>query len=598
MKLCIQSMMRCVRTWICTQRTADTKWDRIVNVTLMSLFPFLLVILTELNHLQSFGALWAFLTEHFGVFLLDAIMLGLLFFALTALMRRAWIAATVLGGFFYLLSCVEFFKYDVSRSHFLPADMALAGNLGDVAGMAKLYLTAFLIVDLLVLAASVLVFWLRNCNLTVRISQRLLTAAICLVCVTVAIVTPLSSVLYGFFGLDQREAVSTFTANVKFKNNRLLAFWISELSQMAQSGLSAPKGYSQESIGALLASAEKPLAENLQAHNVIIVMSESYGDFRALSSSVGDLAYEAFDAMMSEGFGGTAVVPTFGGYTVRSEFELIAGLPSASLKDPVEPHRVIKRETVEAIPALFADLGYKTFYLHPYAADFYDRDTVYPTFGFDTLLFEDSFAGGERTRYGRADDAVCFEKTVEIIAETEEPTFLFVTTMQNHQPYYYESDHNVDEMTFYMEGIAETDRALEDFHAALDALGEPTILLYVGDHLPFFGLEGNFYEEYGYGEENYDALYRQSYLIYANYELDGRAVPQEEISLFYLPHLLMQLAVSDSVPTVSAAIWNHAESVPVYTTVCMPNERAADPFLDAITYDRVIGAAYSANPLY
>ena len=39
--------------------------------------------------------------------------------------------------FFYALSCVEFFEFDVSGSRFLPPDMAVAGNRNDAAGMAK-----------------------------------------------------------------------------------------------------------------------------------------------------------------------------------------------------------------------------------------------------------------------------------------------------------------------------------------------------------------------------------------------------------------------------------------------------------------------------
>ena len=167
--------------------------------------------------------------------------------------------------------------------------------------------------------------------------------------------------------------------------------------------------------------------------------------------------------------------------------------------------------------------------------------------------------------------------------------------MQNHQPYYYEAESGKDEMAFYMEGIAETDRALLALKAAVDALCEPTILLYVGDHYPFFGLDGNFYEQNGYGEENYAALYRQSYVIYANYELSAAAVPETELSLFYLPHLLISLAVPESVPEISAAMLCHAQSVPVYTTACDTDERLKDLFLDALTYDRVIGAGYSVR---
>ncbi|MBQ4048407.1 MAG: sulfatase-like hydrolase/transferase [Clostridia bacterium] len=596
MKRRFQSLFLRIRQFIRTQRGADTARDRRINYVLMSAFPFLLVLLTELNHLQSLSSLWEFVRGGFGVFCFDVLALGLVFMALTAAVKHAWIAAAGLSGFFYALSCVEFFKFDVSGSHFLPPDMALAGNLNDVAGMAKLHLTAYLVIDFFILLSVVFVLWMRNCHVSMRPSRRGITAAVCLICAAAMVVTPLSGILYGVFGVDHREAVSTFMANAKFKRNRLLAFWASELSQIVLGGISEPDNYSAEAVAALLAEVpDEPFAPNPAAHNVVVIMGESYADFRKLASDVGNAPYSAFDVLSSEGISGTAVVPTFGGYTARSEFELLTGLPVAALKDPIEPHREIERESVAAIPALFSKMGYKTIYLHPYTADFYDRNTVYPTFGFDALLFEDAFAIDDRTRYGRAVDAVCFEKIVELLESTEEPTFLFAATMQNHQPYYYEAESGKDEMAFYMEGIAETDRALQALKDAVDTLREPTILLYVGDHYPFFGLDGNFYEQNGYGEENYAALYRQSYVIYANYELSAAAVPETELSLFYLPHLLISLAVPESVPEISAAMLCHAQTVPVYTTACDTDERLKDLFLDTLTYDRVIGAGYSVR---
>ena len=143
MKQRFRSFFQWIRYFIRAQRAAASPTDQRVNFALMSVFPFLLVLVTELNHLQNFASLWAFLSEGFGVFCCDVFILGLIFFGLTAIVRYAWIAAAGLSAFFYTLSCVEFFKFDVSGSHFLPPDLALAGNLTDVAGMARLYLTVF-----------------------------------------------------------------------------------------------------------------------------------------------------------------------------------------------------------------------------------------------------------------------------------------------------------------------------------------------------------------------------------------------------------------------------------------------------------------------
>ena len=328
--------------------------------------------------------------------------------------------------------------------------------------------------------------------------------------------------------------------------------------------------------------------------NVIIIMSESYADFRVLDSNLPQKnAYTAFDAFCADGISGFAVVPTFGGYTGRSEFELLTGLPVAAIQDPIVPHDAIQRDTVEGIPELFRRRGYQTVYLHPYQRDFYDRASVYPSFGFDQLLFEDELAIGDRIFHNRPEDALCFDRAISLLRETEEPVFLFVTTMQNHQPYYYNADQGVDELAYYMEGLAHTDAALDDFRQSLDTLGEDTIVLYIGDHFPFFGLPGNFYEQMHAGVSNCAVYYRQHYFLSANYPLEaGLDSRREELSLFYLPHLLLAAAFPEDVPAISAAFLTHAETKPVYTTADLQTASGSDSFLDTLAYDRLIGLAY------
>ena len=59
----------------------------------MALFPVFLVLIVEMNHLQSVTTLFSFVTRHFGVFLFDVFLTGAVFAAVLALVRAAWIAA-------------------------------------------------------------------------------------------------------------------------------------------------------------------------------------------------------------------------------------------------------------------------------------------------------------------------------------------------------------------------------------------------------------------------------------------------------------------------------------------------------------------------
>ena len=490
---------------------------------------------------------------------------------------------------------MEFFKFDVSGSHFLPHDLVLAGKLSTVAGMAQLRMTAVLAVDLILFVVILLTLFCTGASFRLRWGARIGLAAGCLIAAAV-IVTPASTAVFRLFAVDHRSSANTFVANEKFESDNLIAFWSSELAHLASNRIEKPEPYDASSVQALLGKTAQTV-QPARKPNVIIIMSESYADFRVLDSNLPQKnAYTAFDAFCADGISGFAVVPTFGGYTGRSEFELLTGLPVAAIQDPIVPHDAIQRDTVEGIPELFRRRGYQTVYLHPYQRDFYDRASVYPSFGFDQLLFEDELAIGDRIFHNRPEDALCFDRAISLLRETEEPVFLFVTTMQNHQPYYYNADQGVDELAYYMEGLAHTDAALDDFRQSLDTLGEDTIVLYIGDHFPFFGLPGNFYEQMHAGVSNCAVYYRQHYFLYANYPLEaGLDSRREELSLFYLPHLLLAAAFPEDVPAISAAFLTHAETKPVYTTADLQTASGSDSFLDTLAYDRLIGLAYSAE---
>lgn len=576
-------------------RTEAAEMHRKRNGILMLAFPILLVLLVEMNQLQSVTQLGQFLTGHFGVFLFDVCLVSALFLALLVLVQTAWIAAAGIGTIFFLLSCVEFFKFDVSGSHFQPQDLLLTGDLADVSGMAQLRMTAVLAIDILVFTACLLILFLSGARLRLHWPPRVGVAVGCLAAVLITVVTPASDAVFRLFGVDHRPSINTFEANAKFRSDNLIAFWCSELKQLAASHLDPPEPYDEAAVLSLLAETPETTQPS-DRPNVLIVMSESYADFRAVDpTAADDRDYAAFDAFCADGLSGYAVVPTFGGYTGRSEFELLTGLPVASLADPIIPHDAVTRKTVEGIPELFRNRGYQTIYLHPYHSNFYDRESVYPKFGLDTFLFEDDLAIGNRTFHHRPEDAFCLEKTIDLLQQTEEPVFLFLTTMQNHQPYYYEAEQGVDELTYYLQGIAHTDEALAAFRQSLDTLDEDTIVLFIGDHFPFFGLPDNFYVRTGVDETNCAAYFRQHYFIYANYALDAETAAWNEVSLFYLPHLLTSLALGEDTPAISRAMLSYARQQPVYTTADPETDVSDDSFLDTLAYDRLIGQAWSAE---
>ena len=171
--------------------------------------------------------------------------------------------------------------------------------------------------------------------------------------------------------------------------------------------------------------------------NVIVVMSEAFADFRPVAKRLGLQTndYKQFDAVGAEGYKGTAVVPTFASFTVRTEFELLFGLPVRSLNDPNMPQQLMKDRPQPTLARYYKENGYATAYVHPFLRTFYNREEVYSNFGFDTMLFEDDFTVDVNYYGAYIDDETVFNQILKLVQDTDQPLYLHTTTMQNHQPY-------------------------------------------------------------------------------------------------------------------------------------------------------------------
>ena len=92
---------------------------------------------------------------------------------------------------------------------------------------------------------------------------------------------------------------------------------------------------------------------------------------------------------------------------------------------------------------------------HPYYADGWDRDKVYPLLGFSESIFKDQYWGAGYVRKYVSDNS-CVDKIIELYEKKEEgtPLFVFNVTMQNHGGYSDTYDNFTPDIT--VEGVEST----------------------------------------------------------------------------------------------------------------------------------------------
>ena len=330
----MQKMLNRLRSGITAlnqRRDRNTGRYAVTNFLLTALFPLFIVCMAELNQDKYPSKLILFCVERPSVMIFNVLMAALIFGMLLLLFKRGWRAMAVQSFVYMLLSVIELFKFGTNGNHLLLSDMKLANSLKSISSFAYIQITPQLITYLLVVTAYVgAAFWF-NPRQRLKLSRRLISAGACLATFAAIVAVPgVSSTVYGLFDVDTSEADNTFQLNEKFDNNSFLAFFVQTTSEGLANRLREPEGYDPDAIQTMLGGNVDQTGQNgKERPNVIVVMSEAFADFRPVAKQLGlqTNAYKQFDAVGAEGCKGTAVVPTFASFTVRTEFELLFGLP-------------------------------------------------------------------------------------------------------------------------------------------------------------------------------------------------------------------------------------------------------------------------------
>lgn len=570
-------------------REKNSEKYKMTNLFLMFFFPVFIVSMAEINQSKTVSKFILFLVEKPTVMLFDVLLAGIIFCGLLFIFKKGWIAVTVQSVVYFTLSIVELFKYNTNGNHLILSEMKLFRSVKSLTSFAYIKITPVLVIYTLIVMAYIAAVFVFNPKLKMKMAKRIVPAAACVVSCTVFFAVPsVAGPVYSLFEVDSTAANNVFRLNQKFENNSFLAFIVQTFSETISNKIVKPESYSADTIDDLLdVEVEKETDDDFIKPNVIVVMSEAFADFRKFDELNLDTdAYDSYDEVAEEGFKGTAIVPTFASFTVRTEFELLFGLPVKSLNDPNMPQRMLLDREQPTIVQCYDDLGYSTAYVHPFLSSFYSRNRVYSNFGFDTMIFDDSFTVPVEYEGTYISDETVFNQIEKLIKETDKPLYVHTTTMQNHQPYS-DGDNTDEELANYLSKIKITSDAFKKFTEHLSEIDEPTVVLMVGDHFPSFKAENSAYDKININADNCSSVYEQSYVVWSNYITDYSSMPDEKISTFYLPYVMYNL-IDAPKDTFIQAMTDKMQSLPIYSTQYDSDIRH-DEELDVLTYDRILG---------
>lgn len=263
--------------------------------------------------------------------------------------------------------------------------------------------------------------------------------------------------------------------------------------------------YDEQALRALVAAMPPrptPVAAGAVRPDIVVVLSESLFDPRILKGM--DALPDVIPNLRAEierGRGGTMAVPAYGGGTVRTEFEVLTGMPMAAFPAATYPYVTLVRERIPSLVSQLKRHGYSTVAIHGNAGSFWNRTNTYKAIGFDKFIDKGKFPKGAERDGRYLSDAAMTDLTIRELEASRSPTFVFALSMQAHGPYEDSKTTHAQardavqvppgldrkralELRNYLYHIGRADHQFGRLLEHLRSRTRPAVVLFFGDHLP------------------------------------------------------------------------------------------------------------------
>ena len=482
---------------------------------------------------HSVVAAWDYMTGTPLVFLYNAFMIFVTF-SIVYLFKRRIFVRMIIGAVWVILGIANGYILLKRVTPFNAQDLKIAG---DGIALINNYCNGFEVVVIAVGAVALLIWlismWRRGGQYAGKIHHIAALIGI-IVC----------GVLYTFvtnIAIDKR-VVSTYFGNIAFAYEDYgLPYCFS--ASLFNTGISEPNGYTKKAMakidkdGELNQTATSRSSDELP--NIIVVQLESYFDVaNAEFFTTSEDACPNLHNLYQNYSNGYFKVPSVGAGTANTEFEVLTGMNLRYFGPGEYPYKTkLKNQVCESAATAFSAFGYGTHAIHNNGGNFYSRAKVFNNIGFDSFTSKEFMNILQTTENGWSKDDILLTHIKDALDSTEQEDFVFTVSVQGHGNYPTEkvienpkitvtgapTEEKNNAWEYYVNQVYEMDQFAGNLVKMMEERGEPTVVVFYGDHLPTMGLEAK--------DMKNRYLYNTNYVIWDNLGLqkEDRNIPSYQI---------------------------------------------------------------------
>ena len=506
--------------------------DRI-SLILHFLLACVLNLLIEVISRHSLFEAWDYMVGAPKVFLFNAFLIFATF-SIVYLVRRRVFARILLSVFWLFLGTCNGYLLLKRVTPFNAQDLKV---LSDALALTGNYFNTFELILLIVGIAAVVLWvismWRRGGQYTGKM-HRIISLA--------GVVFWLGAYVFLTDVAIEKRVVSNYFGNIAFAYEDY-GFPYCFTASIFNTGISEPSGYSEESMakisnnGSITESTTGRSEEELP--NIIFVQLESYFDPTEVEwLQFSEDPIPNLRKMYNEHSTGYFKVPSVGAGTANTEFEVLTGMSMRFFGPGEYPYKTYaKTKVLESAATALGKFGYGAEALHNNGGNFYSRAQVFNHMGFDHYTSKEFMNILQTTPKGWATDDILIPNIMDSLNTTEQQDFVFTISVQGHGDYPtekmienpeivvsgVEDEGKRNSWEYYVNEVHEMDKFAGDLVKAVEERGEPSVIVFYGDHLPTMGLEAEDLKSI--------YLYNTNYVIWDNIglEKEDRNIPAYQI---------------------------------------------------------------------
>ena len=255
----------------------------------------------------------------------------------------------------------------------------------------------------------------------------------------------------------------------------------------------------EQSTPALLQSMQAPAAGG-ELPDIVVVQSESFFDPTIMRGYEHSNFAPNLRRLAAHGTSGKLHVPTFGGGTIRTEFEVLTGLSLRYFDNLQFPYLQMSHKALPGLVRTLNRHGYTTLALHGNDPAFWNRTTAFKAIGFDRFVSQSSFPPTAPNDGKYMADSAMTDEIMTLLKNDGPPQFIFAISIEAHGPYDVEPAHVAErdaipvhdgisgrdklELQTYLYHLKHADAELGRLVKLLAQRQRPSVVLFYGDHLP------------------------------------------------------------------------------------------------------------------